>query len=1092
MRPVRVLLATGIAILACAAVLSALLAFRLARGPIRVDFLTPRIEAAVQPRDGSYRAEIGITEVRWGGWREGLDLSLKDLRLVWRDGHTATFAGVLIALQGIALLRGTIEITAITVIEPQLRFVWHGDGNVAVELGQPGGPATGSAGLPEALVGWLVAEDPRAQLPSVRRVRVVRGELVLDDQQHGLVMRASDLHAELARAAGEARGTLHALVQLGDQSVTLRGDGVVHRAPRTAAVRLSVDGLDPPGVADALGRGTVSPLPPQFRAALAAARFPLNVIVHAAFDASVHVTALGLELNGGPGTVRLPTQPQSESPINGVQLLARWDASGAAAMDATMVGQRGHALNLDAQAHGLTAGTSAPAVQLRFGGINLHHLLGGLRSPEGTSTAAQRGPLRWLAGLDSELAGDVDVAFENGLHPATARCHLTGSAGSLTLTNLGTSAIPIERLDATLRIDAAVDQLTLEALSVDTGGPSLSVSGRLAGLRAPTGVAADAVLTALPVDSIGPMWPEEVAVGVRSWLTTNLTGGRITRLTTHIDGTLSPAATPDTIAGGARAGGMQFGLRALNGTVDFADLSIRYLATMPAVTAANGSATFDATRWDFNVPSAALAGLRVDSRVTLSGVGTSVPRIAIAGNIAGPLDALVAVLDNPPVQLGERTGEHLHGARGDVEGRVDLDFPLAGPINFDSLRLAASAQAKRVAVSSLWRDLGINDGSFAVTLKGPQFRLSGRTRLEDGQAAIDVTDTFPAAGSAQRQVHIQAELGPDDQEALGLNITPWLHGPVAVKVDFSGQGGVNGTLKAKADLRNARVSVPALRLSKEPGQPGTARARAILRAGKLDRVDPYSLDFPGFHLRGRAQRGEERWRRIDASGTISDLQSPAAAPADFNVSLDGSGASEQLELQSENVAALLQAVGLNAEGHGGQLTVSGRVDTVAGSHDFDLHGEILNFTWTKAPLLTKLLSLASFGGILKSFSNKGIEFTKMMGRVSGDVRRIVLSDASAVGPDLGLAFGGVIDREAGRIDLAGTMVPVYYGLSAALGDMPVVRNILPGRSDLGVLGIKFTVRGSLAAPDVAVDKLATVTPDIVQRLLGLTSKALTR
>jgi hypothetical protein len=72
------------------------------------------------------------------------------------------------------LLRGSVEVTGITLVEPQLRLAWHGDGQPAVEIGQSGGPAAEATGLPEALIGWLSSDDPAAPLPSLRHVRVVR------------------------------------------------------------------------------------------------------------------------------------------------------------------------------------------------------------------------------------------------------------------------------------------------------------------------------------------------------------------------------------------------------------------------------------------------------------------------------------------------------------------------------------------------------------------------------------------------------------------------------------------------------------------------------------------------------------------------------------------------------------------------------------------------------------------------------------------------------------------------------------------------------------------------------------------------------
>jgi hypothetical protein len=58
-------------------------------------------------------------------------------------------------------------------------------------------------------------------------------------------------------------------------------------------------------------------------------------------------------------------------------------------------------------------------------------------------------------------------------------------------------------------------------------------------------------------------------------------------------------------------------------------------------------------------------------------------------------------------------------------------------------------------------------------------------------------------------------------------------------------------------------------------------------------------------------------------------------------------------------------------------------------------------------------------------------------------------------------------------------------VNETLGKIPVLRDLFSGQSGLGVLGIDFTVTGSLAQPNVSVHPLQSLTPNVLRRFTDL-------
>lgn len=110
-----------------------------------------------------------------------------------------------------------------------------------------------------------------------------------------------------------------------------------------------------------------------------------------------------------------------------------------------------------------------------------------------------------------------------------------------------------------------------------------------------------------------------------------------------------------------------------------------------------------------------------------------------------------------------------------------------------------------------------------------------------------------------------------------------------------------------------------------------------------------------------------------------------------------------------------------------------------------------------------------------------VQFSQLRAPFSIAGSQFTLQDAYINGPLLGATMRGQINFASRRIDVGGTYVPLY-GLNSALGNIPIIGNLLVGREGEGVLGITFAIQGAMANPNVLVNPISMVAPGIFRQI----------
>ena len=194
-----------------------------------------------------------------------------------------------------------------------------------------------------------------------------------------------------------------------------------------------------------------------------------------------------------------------------------------------------------------------------------------------------------------------------------------------------------------------------------------------------------------------------------------------------------------------------------------------------------------------------------------------------------------------------------------------------------------------------------------------------------------------------------------------------------------------------------------------------------------------------------------------------------------------SDAGRVLHMTAEDAGAVLRTFGIFDNMIGGKLLLTATVDE--DGDDDVVTGELRidNHRLINAPMLAKVLSVASLTGIFDLLKGEGLPFRKLIAPFTKRGEVIDINDARSYGPALGITMEGRINLATDTLEMKGTMVPAY-ALNSALGFLPVIGNILVGPRGGGVFAATYRMSGPLDDPDIVVNPLAALAPGVLRKL----------
>ena len=213
-----------------------------------------------------------------------------------------------------------------------------------------------------------------------------------------------------------------------------------------------------------------------------------------------------------------------------------------------------------------------------------------------------------------------------------------------------------------------------------------------------------------------------------------------------------------------------------------------------------------------------------------------------------------------------------------------------------------------------------------------------------------------------------------------------------------------------------------------------------------------------------------------------NLTAKLANNADFNYLIRNG----KISANSNNAGELLKVMNIIDTVDGGNLQLTGAYNGEL------IDGQVIinDYTIKKAPILTKILTIASLTGIKDNLVGNGIYFSKFISSFSYLHGLINVKETKAHGSALGITAEGTVDSNKSIIDLKGVLVPSYT-INSLIGNVPLIGELLLGGTGKGIIAMNYSVSGNMADPSISVNPLSALTPGFLRNIFNIFDKEAT-
>jgi hypothetical protein len=1083
-----VTLAVGIAIL------GSLAAWRLSKGPVSLDFLTPALESSLAAQDMPFAVQVEETTLAWGGWRRVFDLRGVNVRIFGADGKiVALLPEISIGLSTAGLLQGDLGIARLDVFGLRAVLARHRDGRFDFGLPVESKDATEAGGSFADIASELLrsVREKRGPFQHLQRFSLLSAKVRYADEANGQlwVMPAADMITVFGAEVIESRFNM--VVENGGDRTQLAATVVHDRETGRIGGRVDFNKLEPTLIARAV------PQLSQF----AGVRMPFTGSAH--FDVETGWRLFGLRLQlaseAGRAAIALQYPPTGDH----VQVVARLE---------------------DVQVGRLARATPA---------------------------------LASLAGIDVAISGQIAGNAASARDFRLQRLDLSGGEGEIELPGILPRRVDVARLRLDASVSEDGDSVEIRDASVDFGGPRLRVKGAAVRAAGDYLVRAEGTVAGVPMALLDSYWPLGLGPPARRWVTANIVDGTVDAGNISLSA-IVPADNPagmrfETVNGALEYRGLsvdylppmskftgvggtatfdrsRFDLAVTEGrlrdlAVDTASIRMFDLDTdiekIAIDVALHGPARTVAHVLDekplrflgeFALSPSAISGdaavhgrfnfpLRKDltaSMVQVSATGT-LQKLAISPAPRGLTvsdGTLTMQVDN--AGLAATGTATLSGVRAAIDwqeqfgagakerrklvfsGRIaEMRTPGFGLPDFRFLSGPADASVAYTQQAGGKGEMLINleIADTAVRLpalgwtKAPGAAGTANLALSfDAKGLQQIDNLSVEAGEAKLLGHVET-FGPERQAWLATieryeNAGNDLHGTVELRPD----GGVYAELAgeqfdisgivdfdASSDDGGAAAKLPPISIRANIDDLRWGPDRRVADAKVL-------VKFADEHIQGLVLDGG-----LGRDAVLSIRYLPGADGQVLRVAADDFGATLGMSPSRSRVT-------------GGALLIRG----TRRAPDAPLEGDFFasNFTLARAPLLARVLQVASLTGIGDALSRSGLSFDAFEGKFSYSNGQVTFANASAYGSSIGVSGNGVLDLGKDTATASGTLVPAY-SLNRVLGKIPVIGSLLTGGENEGIFAATYRVEGPIDDPKIGVNPLSALAPGFLRNLFGL-------
>ncbi len=214
--------------------------------------------------------------------------------------------------------------------------------------------------------------------------------------------------------------------------------------------------------------------------------------------------------------------------------------------------------------------------------------------------------------------------------------------------------------------------------------------------------------------------------------------------------------------------------------------------------------------------------------------------------------------------------------------------------------------------------------------------------------------------------------------------------------------------------------------------------------------------------------------------TNGKMKGQLAAEKFVNMEIRKEGVGRKVTFITNDAGSLFAGFDIYDNLQDGTLKLTATIDDTKPNRPAEGTVDMKDVRLVNAPVLAKILSFGSLGGIVDVLRGEGLVFATVEGPFTYDNGVVTTRDFRAVG-SIGITVNGTVDQPNNDIDIFGTVIPSYT-LNSVLGNIPIIGTLLVGKKGEGIFGFSYKVKGGLDDPQASVNAVSALAPGILRRM----------
>lgn len=389
-------------------------------------------------------------------------------------------------------------------------------------------------------------------------------------------------------------------------------------------------------------------------------------------------------------------------------------------------------------------------------------------------------------------------------------------------------------LDLRLRLDPFSVEIGQMALA--EAGRRLSASGRLGADAQGWRASVDLALNEIQHDRLVALWPVTLLPNTRAWVGKNVLNGSLTDVKAALR--IEPGAEPRLHLG-----------------YNFANADVRFVATLPPITAGSGYASVDGPAYTMVMTQGRVTppeGGQIDVAGSVFAIANVTRRPALADitlKTRSSLTAALSLLDQPPFHFMTKADQPVTLGQGEAQIETHLQLPLQKKIALKDVSYQVAGTVTGFLSDTLVPGRSIRADTLAVAADTGGLSISGQGAL--GAVPFDVTysQSFAPEQKGKARIEGSVTLSQRSAEDIGLGLpSGMVSGQGTGQVTINLTRGAPGRLSLTSDLAQIGLNIPEVGWSKSAASRG--KLEAVVQLGTPPKVERLRVSAAGLEASG--------------------------------------------------------------------------------------------------------------------------------------------------------------------------------------------------------------------------------------------------